>query len=297
MLDLKGIYCPIATPFIDHKIAYGKLDANLAFWTGSALEGIVIMGSNGEFVSLTVQEKEELIRHCCRSISGKKHIVVGTGGNCLDETLQLNRVAAECGADAALLIPPHYYRAAMNDGVLENYYTAVAERSPLPVIIYNMPANTGVNLSSALQVRLSFHPNIIGVKDTSGNITQITETVRNSSADFRVLAGNWAFLLPSLFMGAVGGTLALSNVVPNECAKLVELFNAGKFDEARALALRLMPLNAAVTAKYGVAGLKAAMDLVGLFGGEPRLPLLKAGDAMRQEIRGILDEAGIPVCE
>lgn len=295
MFDLKGIYCPIATPFIDDKIAYDKLDENLDFWISSKLEGIVVMGSNGEFVSLRESEKEELIQHCCKRIAGKKRVVVGTGSNCFDETLHLCNFSKECGADAVLLVTPFYYKGSMKDDVLEEYFTAVADRSPLPVILYNMPANTGVNMSSALQTKLSRHPNIVGVKDTSGNIVQITETIRDTEQDFSVLAGNWAFLLPSLYLGAKGGTLALSNVLPNECAELIELFEAGKAEEARQLALRLMPVNAAVTTKYGIAGLKAAMEYVGLFGGEPRLPLRRASEEVRAYVRSTLVNAGIAV--
>ncbi|MGN0799646.1 MAG: dihydrodipicolinate synthase family protein [Christensenellales bacterium] len=295
MFELKGIYCPIATPFINNEIAYDKLDENLAFWTASKLEGITVMGSNGEFVSLRESEKEALIRHCGKAIAGKKRFVVGTGSNCMDETLYLCNVSADCGADAVLLVTPFYYKGAMKDDVLERYYTAVADRSPLPVIIYNMPANTGVNTSSQLLAKLSHHPNIVGVKDTSGNIVQITETIRDSAPGFSVLAGNWAFLLTSLYMGAKGGTLALSNILPNECAELIELFEAGKAEEAKQLAWRLMPVNAAVTTKYGIGGLKVAMDYVGLYGGEPRLPLCRPGAEVREYIRSTLVNAGVAV--
>ena len=297
MFDLKGIYCPIATPFVNDKIAYDKLDENLTFWTSSKLEGIVVMGSNGEFVSLLENEKEELIAHCCKKIAGKKRVVVGTGSNCFEETIRLCQVSKDNGADAVLLVTPFYYKSSMKDDVLAAYYTAVADRSPLPVIIYNMPANTGVNMSSALQAKLSHHPNIVGVKDTSGNIVQIAETIRDAAPGFSVLAGNWAFLLPSLCLGAKGGTLALSNVLPNECAELIELFEAGKMEEARQLAFRLMPVNAAVTTKYGIAGLKAAMEYVGLHGGELRLPLQRANEAVRAEVRSALVNAGITVRE
>lgn len=295
MFNLKGIYCPIATPFIDDKIAYDKLDEHLEFLISSKLEGIVVMGSNGEFVSLREGEKEELIRYCCKRIDGRKRVVVGVGSNCINETLHLCDISKECGADAVLLVTPFYYKGSMKDDVLEEYFTAVADRSSLPVILYNMPANTGVNMSSALQAKLSHHPNIVGVKDTSGNIVQITETIRDTEPEFSVLAGNWAFLLPSLYLGAKGGTLALSNILPNECAELIELFEAGKTEEARQLAFRLMPVNAAVTTKYGIAGLKAAMEYVGFFGGKPRLPLRSASKEVRAYVRSTLVNAGIAV--
>lgn len=295
MFKLKGVHCPIATPFEGDKIAYDRLDSNLEFWTASKLEGIVVMGSNGEYVSLREIEKEDLIAHCCKKIARKKSVVVGTGSNSIDETLHLCRVSHECGADAVLVLTPFYYKGAMTDPALEAYYTTVADSSPLPVIIYNMPANTGINTSSALLAKLSLHPNIIGVKDTSGNIAQITETIRDSAEDFSVFAGNWAFLLPSLYMGAKGGTLAVSNVLPNECAQLIELFEAGEHAKAKELAYRIMPVNAAVTAKYGVGGLKIAMEYVGLFGGSPRMPLRRPNDEARAAIRETLIAAGITV--
>lgn len=253
----------------------------------------MVLGSNGEFVSLLEEEKKELIRFCCARAKGRKRVIVGAGSNCLEEIFRLCDCAAQNGAEAVLVVTPFYFKNAMKDPILEQYYTEVADRSPLPVVLYNMPANTGVNLSSELMARLSGHSNIIGVKDTSGNITQITETIRDAEPGFSVFAGNWAFFLPSLHMGARGATLALANIVPNECAQLMELFAAGRFEEARALALRLMPVNAAVTARFGIGGLKTAMDMVGLFGGEPRSPLRLPGEAVRAEIREILRNAGV----
>ena len=293
MFTLKGVYTPIATPFTDGRIDYTKLEKNLEFWCGSRLDGIVVMGSNGESVALTQDEKEELIRFCCEKAKGKKHILVGTGGNSIVETFALNKLSAECGADGVLVITPFYYKNAMKDEVLENYFTAVADQSPIPVVLYNMPANTGVNTSSSLLIRLSKHPNIIGVKDTSGNITQIAETVKGCDPSFSVFAGNLSFLFPSLMLGAKGGTLALANVAPNECAEVVSLVNEGKYDEARALAFRLMPVNAAVTSKYGIGGLKVAMEMVGLYGGEPRLPLRRPNADAVDDIRRILTTAGL----
>jgi len=293
MFTLKGVYTPIATPFTDGKIDYDKLEENLKFWCSSKLDGIVVMGSNGEFVALTWDEKVALARFCCEKAKGKKHIIIGTGSNSIEETFALNNLAAECGADAVLVVTPFYYKGAMKDAVLENYFTAVADQSPLPVVLYNMPGNTGVNISSAVQVKLSKHPNIVGIKDTSGNITQIGETISKCDPSFSVFAGNWSFLLPSLLLGAKGGTLALGNVAPNECADLVELAAAGKLEEARALAFRLMPVNAAVTAKYGIGGLKVAMELVGLHGGEPRLPLRRPNAEGQADIRETLKTAGL----
>lgn len=293
MFELKGVYTPIATPFENGVISYDKLDKNLNFWLSSKLEGIVVLGSNGEFVALREQEKEELIRFCCEKAKDKKRIIVGTGSNCIEETYRLNQLSAECGADAVLIITPFYYKGGMKDAVLEQYFTAVADRSPLPVVLYNMPGNTGVNTSSDLLIKLSKHPNIVGVKDTSGNIAQIAETISKCDSSFSVFAGNWSFFLPSLLLGAKGATLALGNIVPNECTQLVELVEQGKQREARELAFRLMPVNAAVTTRFGIGGLKVAMELCGLFGGEPRLPLRRPSREVCEEIKEILIGAGL----
>lgn len=296
MFTLKGVYNPIATPFTDDEIDYGKLDDNLAFWLSSKLEGLVVLGSNGEFVSLREAEKEALIRHCCKRAQGRKRLIVGVGSNSITETLHLCRLSHECGADAVLAVTPFYYKNAMSDSVLSRYFTEVADRSPLPVVLYNMPANTGVNTSSALVSALSRHENIIGIKDTSGNIVQIAETVRDAAPDFTVFAGNWGFFLPSLHMGVRGATMALANILPDECVLLMELFAQGKFDEARALAWRLMPINAAVTTRYGIGGLKVAMDCIGLHGGDPRSPLRRPDAETCAIIRETLVRADVIPC-
>lgn len=293
MFELKGAFTPIVTPFENGRIAYDQLKKNLEFWLSSRLDGIVVMGSNGEFIALTEQEQEEMIRFCCAQAKERKHIIIGTGGNCIEHTFKLNKLAAECGADAVLVVTPFYYKGAMNDTALENYYTTVADQSPIPVVIYNMPGNTGVNTSADLLVKLSKHPNIIGVKDTSGNIAQISETISRCDPSFSVFAGNWSFLMPSLLMGARGATLALGNIAPNECKELLELVEAGRIDEARQLVFRLMPVNAAVTARFGVGGLKVAMEIMGLYGGAPRLPLRSPNDEVRREIGQILKTAGL----
>ena len=288
MLELKGIYTPIATPFKGNAVAYEELENNFIFWNNSKLEGIVVLGSNGEFVALRESEKEEMIRFCCKQTKGRKKTIIGIGGNCLGETLHLAECSAANGADAVLVVTPFYYKNGMNDAVLGRYFSEVADKSPLPVVLYNMPGNTGVNTSSALLSELSRHPNIIGVKDTSGNIAQIAETIRDAEASFAVFAGNWSFFLPSLHLGAKGATLALANIFPNECCELMELFSQGEYEKARLLQLRLMEINAAITARFGIGGLKVAMEFSGLHGGDPRSPLLRPSPEAIATIRELL---------
>ena len=292
MFKLHGIYAPIATPFAGGEIAYDKLEKNLEFWLGSDLEGIVVMGSNGEFVLLSPQEKEELMRFVCARAKGKKPVIAGTGAESTVETIRLNRQAAEAGADAVLVVTPNYYKGEMTDPVLARFYTDVADASPLPVILYNMPRNTGISISAKLAVELARHPNIIGIKDSGGNIVQIADMIRNAPEGFSVFAGSASFLYASLALGATGGTLALANIFPNECARVHTLFDAGKMREARDLQMNLIDSNNAVTARWGIPGLKAAMEMIGLYGGDPRPPLVPLKEADREELRKVLTKTG-----
>jgi len=292
MFKLHGIYEPIATPFAGGKIAYDMLEKNLDFWLKSDLEGIVVMGSNGEFVLLTPEEKEELMRFVCARAKGKKPVIAGTGAESTAETIRLNMKAAEAGADAVLIVTPNYYKGEMTDPVLSRFYTDVADASPLPVILYNMPRNAGINISAKLAVELARHPNIIGIKDSGGNIVQIADMIRNAPEGFSVFAGSASYLYTSLALGATGGTLALANIFPNECARLQTLFDAGKIREARDLQMKLIDSNNAVTARWGIPGLKAAMEMIGLYGGDPRPPLVPLKEADREELRKVLTKTG-----
>ena len=292
MFKLHGIYAPIATPFAGGEIAYDKLEKNLDFWLGSDLEGIVVMGSNGEFVLLSPAEKEELTRFVCARAKGKKPVIAGTGAESTMETMRLNERAAEAGAAAVLIVTPNYYKGEMTDPVLARFYSDVADKSPLPVILYNMPRNAGINISAKLAVDLAKHPNIVGIKDSGGNIVQIADMIRKAPDGFSVFAGSASFLFTSLALGATGGTLALANIFPNECARLQTLFDAGKIREARDLQMNLIDSNNAVTARWGIPGLKAGMDIIGLYGGDPRPPLMPLKEADREELRKILTQTG-----
>jgi 4-hydroxy-2-oxoglutarate aldolase len=292
MFKLRGIYAPIATPFAGGKIAYDRLERNLKFWLESDLTGIVVMGSNGEFVLLSPEEKAELTRFVCGYVKGKKPVIVGTGAESTVETIRLNKMAAEAGAEAVLIVTPNYYKGEMTDQVLARFYRDVADTSPLPVILYNMPRNAGINISARLAVELSKHPNIIGIKDSGGNIVQIADMIRNAAEGFSVFAGSASYLFTTLALGGAGGTLALANVFPNECARLQTLFEAGRIKEARDLQMILIDSNNAVTARWGIPGLKAALDMIGLYGGDPRLPLVPLDEANREELRKILTQTG-----
>jgi len=287
-MRLEGIYAPIPTPFVGGEIAYGPLAENLAKWSATPLSGLVVMGSNGESVLLDEREKVELTAFVRRHTD--KKVVAGTGCESTRATVRLTKAVADVGAGAALVITPHYYKSGMKDEALKRFYTEVADHSPIPVILYNMPRNTGVNLAAVLVAELARHPNIVGVKDSSGDIVQMAEVAAAAPDGFAVFAGSGSYLLPALAVGARGGTCAVANILPEECTRIFRLFYEGRLEEARRLQHRILAVNRAVTARWGVAGLKAAMDILGWFGGEPRPPLSPLGTPEREELQRILDD-------
>ena len=293
-ISLKGVFPPIPTPFDkDGEVHHRALIENLERWNEYDLAGYVVLGSNGEGVYLDAQEKVPVWETARRAISPGKLLIAGTGCESTRGTIALTREAAQAGADAALVVTPHYYGAKMTPDSLVHHYEAVADASPIPILIYNVPKFTNVNVSAATIARAARHPNIVGVKDTSGNITQLADTVRLAGPGFQVLAGAAGFFFAGLAVGAVGGILALANIAPARAIELYRLFQAGRWDEAGELQRQVIPVNAAVTSGYGIAGLKATLDMLGYYGGPVRSPLLDLSDSERQAVREVLVEGGI----
>ncbi len=289
-----GIFAPVATPFdASGDLALDRFRENLEWYATSALDGIAILGSNGEYPSLTTEEKLRLIQTGVETIAGRKPVIAGTGTESTRGTIELTRAAAEMGADFALVVTPYYYKPRYDRAAYVRHYHAVADASPIPVIVYVMAAYTGVDLPVDTVVEIARHPNIVGIKDSGGNAPKVAEVVARTPDDFSVLAGSANFLYPALCLGGRGGILALGNVAPEQCAAIARAVEAGDHEAARAMQFRLLAPNAAVTTRFGIAGLKAAMDLVGLYGGDPRPPLLPLSDAERAEVRRVMEEAGI----
>lgn len=295
MKNFKGIYTPIVTPFDENEeINYDYLKHNLNKWEQSNLDGIVVLGSNGEFVYLNEQEKLDVIEFVKKNFTSDKNVIVGTSCESTKGTIELSKKAADFGADAVLVLPPNYYKGAMaKDETLIRYYSDVADASPVPVFIYNMPGNTGININSSVIAKLAKHPNIVGIKDTSGNIVQMAEIARDTDDDFAIFAGNAGYLLPALEVGARGATLALANILPDECCKLVSFHKDGKHEEARKLQHKMLAINTAVTAKFGIGGLKYALDLLGYKGGYVRRPLMNVTSESADIIKNLLKEYGV----
>lgn len=294
VLSLRGVFPPIPTPFdAEGEVAYTALAENLMRWNGTGLAGYVVAGSNGEAVYLTGKEKRRLWEVARGAIGPDKLLIAGTGCESTRETIALTRVAAEAGADAALVVTPHYFATQMTPASLIAYYEAVADASPIPVLVYNVPKFTNVDLAATTIAQLAVHPNIIGAKDSGGNIAKMADIVRLADPQFQVLAGSGGFFLPALAVGAVGCVPALGNVAPHACVDLHRLFEAGQLADAAALQRHLVPVNTAVTARFGVAGLKAGLDMLGYYGGPVRSPLLDLTEGERDMLRAVLVAAGL----
>ena len=289
-----GIYPPIATPFDEHEaIDFGALRHNVEMLGKAELAGLVVLGSNGEFPLVDDDERDRVIATAVETARAGLKVIVGTGRESTRATIRMTRRAAELGAHAVIVVNPSYYKGAMSDAVLFEHYRQVAEASPVPVLVYNMPPSTGINLSSGLLARLAKVPNIAGVKDTSANLVQIGETVKAAPPEFATLAGSVNFLLPALAVGAQGGILAVANFAPDECIAIRNAFDAGKIDVARSIHQQLLPVHTAVTTRFGAGGLKAAMDMRGYRGGYPRRPLPRLTAEQRDEVARVLREAGL----
>ena len=289
-----GVFPPIPTPFDARgEVAYDALDANLARWNEFDLAGYVVLGSNGEGVLLSTEEKVQVWQAARRAIPRSKLMIAGTAAQSTRGTISLAQRAADAGADAALVVTPHYYGPKMTAEALVHHYEAVADASPIPILIYNVPKFTGVNMDAAAIARAAGHANVLGTKDTSGNVTQLAQTVHLAGPGFQVLAGSAGFFLAGLAVGAVGGILALANIAPDLCLELYRHFLAGRMAEAAALQRRLIPVNNAVTGGFGIAGLKSALDMLGYYGGPVRPPLLDLKADERQRLHEILLEGGI----
>jgi len=288
MMKPSGVMPPITTPFQNGRLALDKLKKNFQRWNQTGLSGYLVLGSNGEAVYLSEREKLKVVEFSRGSIPRSKMMIVGTGMESTQETIRFTNQSAKLGADLALVVTPAYFKGSMKPQVLYDHFISVADSSKIPILIYNVPQYTGVNLEPEWVARLSEHPNIIGIKDSSGNIGQLGEIIRLSRKGFAVFVGSAPVFFPALCIGAAGGILAVANATPDECVKIQNLFEKKKMKEARSLQSRLTPFANAVTIKYGIGGLKMAMDLAGYFGGDPRLPLKRPKEEVEEELKRLM---------
>ena len=286
MLKLHGIFPPIATPF-NHEgdIYQAKVEHNVTKWNKTALAGYVVCGSTGESVYLTFEEKLQLFELVAKHAAPDKLLLCGTGVESVRETVELTNKAAEIGYKAAMVRTPHYYKSLVNNGPAQAlYYRAVADQSKIPLMIYNWPQATGVDIPADTVAALSEHPNIIAIKESSGNIEKVMQMIRETRPGFQVLVGSAPTLAPSFAVGAVGAVLAYANAAPYSTIAIWEAHRQREFEAAMDWQRRIARAAVLVTVKYGIPGLKYAMDLNGYYGGPVRLPLVPVGPDAKQEI-------------
>jgi 4-hydroxy-2-oxoglutarate aldolase len=289
-MDLSGIYPPIATPFKDDEVDYAGLAQNVRRWMSTGLRGLLALGSNGEAAFVDEDEAERIVATVREGVPRDRVLLAGTGRQSTRATIAATKRAARTGADAVLVLTPFYFKAQMTPDALADHYRAVADASPVPVLLYNFTNVTGLNLTPDTVAALSAHPNIVGLKDSNGDIGQVAGVVARVPAGFAVLVGAASTLHPAMVAGASGGIVAVANVVPEICVQLYELVRAGKHDEARVLQRRLTPLANAVTAGFGIAGLKVAMEIAGYVGGGVRRPLRPAKPEARDVLHRLYEE-------
>jgi 4-hydroxy-2-oxoglutarate aldolase len=270
---LAGIFAPVTTPFRGESVDLDGFGSNLRHYAATPLAGVVVLGSNGEAPLLDDDEADRLIDAARKAWPAEKWLIAGTGRESLKATLAATARAAARGADAVMVRTPSFYKGRMTGEALAAFYRAVADASPVPVILYNVPVFTGINMAPDVAVGLSRHRNIVGVKDSGGDVAVIAALAAGAPRGFGVLAGSTAALYASLAVGATGAVIGPAAVAPDICDGVRAAFLAGRHDEARLLQARLIPIARSVGPVYSVPGLKAAVDAAGLTGGPPRPPL------------------------
>lgn len=291
---LKGVYPPVITPFkANGDVDLAAFEDNLKKWNHYDLAGYLVLGSNGETAYLSEEEKLQLVEAAVRHKKPGQHVMVGSGMESLRETLSLTNKAAGLGADFALVLTPSYYGGAMTEEALIQYFTALADQSEIPVLIYNVPKFTHLNVTPGVVRTLSRHPNIIGMKDSTGDIPQMATWLRIVPEDFNLIVGTASAWYPALALGVRTGILALANCNPGECIAVQEAFDRGDFKASLATYQRVFPVNSAVTGTYGIAGLKYACDRLGFTGGHVRSPLLPLKEEAVKALDAILEEAKV----
>jgi 4-hydroxy-2-oxoglutarate aldolase len=290
MKRFAGVYTPIITPFRrDDTVDEAGLRDNVRRWMSSTLTGIVVLGSNGEAPQLNDDEADRVVAVAREEVPAGRAYIAGTGRESTRATIAATARAARAGADAALVRTPAFFKNQMTADVFVHHYTAVADASPIPVLLYNVTMFTGVNLPVDAVAALAAHPNIAGMKESGSDLAQIADCVARTPDDFTVLAGSATTYFHALCAGCDGGILALASIFPDECVWLQALVRDNRLDEARALQQRLTPIARTIGTAHGVPALKAALDLLGYTGGPPRPPLRVASAQVIDTLRSQLE--------
>ena len=288
---LSGILAPICTPFVNQDVSIAYVRDNMRKYRTAPLAGYFALGSNGENKSLTEKEKLEILETVVSEKAENQIVLAGAGFESTRQTIAFSKKVAGLGADFVTIVTPSYFKKRLTDDTMVRYFSDVADALPIPVVVYNAPGFTGMTVSVGVIAKISQHPNIAGMKDTSkGNMSGYLEA---AGEDFAVLSGTVSTLFESMALGATGGVVSLANAFPDPCCQLYEAFVSGDMTLARELHYRLFRLNRAVSGSFGVAGVKYAMELGGFHGGDPRLPLLPITEEGKASVQKAVQAAGL----
>jgi 4-hydroxy-2-oxoglutarate aldolase len=290
---LSGIFPALVTPFQKGKLSLSGLKSNIKKLNRFNFTGYVVLGSTGEGILMDEREGIRAIETVRTAAAPGKIVIAGTGSESSSGTIDFSNKAAQAGADYSLVVTPFYYKAQMTAAALEAYYREVADKSKIPIILYTVPKFTGLELPLQTIAAMATHPNVIGLKDSSGNVSAISEALKACPQEFCLFQGHGSLLFSALLLGAKGGILALSNMAPGETVEIFKLFQAGDYEKAREMQLRLLPVNQKIVGGYGVPGIKCAVEMLGYAGGDPRPPLRPVNREARDSIRQILKEGGL----
>jgi len=290
-MTLQGIFPALTTPFsADESVSLSALRENIQLYNQTKIAGYVVLGSTGESVMLSRDEADSVLAAVKEAASAQKTLIAGTGAESTAETIVRTKRAAALGYRLALVKTPYYYKPVYRAETYLRHYRAVADASPIPLLLYSVPQFTGITLETPEIVALAGHPNIVGIKDSSGNIQRVGEIVAGTQPEFAVLTGGSAVIYPALAVGARGAILALAAALPEKCAEVFELAQNGRHAEARQLQLAIVQASKCIVSDNGIAGVKFAMDLRGYRGGTPRLPLLPLTEEKKQSIAAAVSQ-------
>lgn len=288
---ISGMFPALVTPFnSDESVSLPAVKENIHRYNHTALAGYVVLGSTGESVMLSRDEADSVLAAARESVAPEKLLIAGTGAESTAETIARTKRAAALGYPVALVKTPYYYKPVYRGETYIQHYRAVADASPIPILLYSVPQFTGITLETPEILKLAEHPNIVGIKDSSGNIQRIGEVVAGAHRNFYVLTGAAAVVYPALVLGARGAILALAAALPEKCAELFDLVQCGEHQRARQLQLRLVQASKRIVSDGGIPGVKHAMDLRGYQGGVSRRPLLPLSEEKRHSIAAVVSE-------
>jgi len=290
-MNVSGIYPALTTPFeADGSVSIAGLKHNIQLYNETRLAGYVVLGSTGESVMISRDEADQILAAVKETAAPGRILIAGTGAESTAETIARTRRAAAMGYQVALVKTPYYYKPMYRAEHFLTHYRAVADASPIPVLLYSVPIFTGVTLEASEIIALAQHPNIVGIKDSSGSIQRIGEVIAGASGQFQVLTGGAALIYPCLGMGGRGAILAVASLLPEKCVELYEMFQQGRHEEAREAQLQILSASKTALGEHGIPGLKYAMELRGYKGGYPRAPLLPVKEEKKRAIADFIAE-------